>query len=91
MQTYRVALGDRSYPIHIGAGLLGRVDLITPHLRSKRVAIITNEVVAPLYLDSFRRYLDGAGIRSDTIVLPDRKSTRLNSSHVSESRMPSSA
>ena len=50
MQTLNVALGERAYPIHIGRGLLGRADLILPHLKTKRVAIVTNAVVGPLYL-----------------------------------------
>ena len=50
MQTLIVGLAERSYPIHIGSGLLGRVDLLLPHLPHKRVAIVTNTTVAPLYL-----------------------------------------
>ena len=45
----RVALGERSYPIHIGAGLMERGALFAPHLASRRAAIVTNETVAPLY------------------------------------------
>ena len=50
MQTLTVDLGDRSYPIHIGAGLLGQAELILPHLAQKRAVIVTNTTVAPLYL-----------------------------------------
>ncbi|MEY4593178.1 MAG: hypothetical protein RIR18_2073 [Pseudomonadota bacterium] len=71
MQTLTVELGDRSYPIHIGCGLLDRGDLIAPHVRQKKVAIVTNETVAPLYLARLQATLRGIGIESLPIVLPD--------------------
>ena len=42
MQTLNVALAKRSYPIHIGRGLLTDASLILPHLKRKHVAIVTN-------------------------------------------------
>jgi len=48
MHTLNVALGERSYPIHIGAGLLARAELIADRLPKKRAAIITNTTIAPL-------------------------------------------
>jgi len=72
MQTLRVALGERSYPIHIGSGLMGAGELLVPHLaEQERVAIVTNEVVAPLYLGQLRETLRAAGIDPVEIVLPD--------------------
>lgn len=71
MRTLNVALGDRAYPIHIGRGLLSDAGLITPHLKTRRAFIVTNDVVAPLYLDRLRATLEGAGIRVDQVVLPD--------------------
>ncbi|MDR3393485.1 MAG: 3-dehydroquinate synthase [Parasulfuritortus sp.] len=71
MQTLSVDLGDRSYPIHIGAGLLDRADLILPHLAQKRVAIVTNTTVGPLYLDRLTATLSNAGVEVLPIVLPD--------------------
>jgi 3-dehydroquinate synthase len=71
MQTLNVALGERAYPIHIGRGLLGRADLILPHLKTQRVAIVTNEVVGPLYLERLRAGLEDAGVRTAAVVLPD--------------------
>ena len=71
MQTLTVDLGDRSYPIHIGTGLLGQVELILPHLLQKRVAVVTNTTVAPLYLDKLTNTLQAAGVTVMTIVLPD--------------------
>ena len=71
MQTLTVDLGDRSYPIHIGPGLLDQADLIAPHLAQKRVAIVTNTIVGPLYLDRLTRGLESAGVSVLPIVLPD--------------------
>ena len=71
MQTLTVDLGDRAYPIHIGAGLLDRADLILPHLMQKRVAIVTNTTVAPLYLARLTATLTAAGVAVHPVVLPD--------------------
>jgi 3-dehydroquinate synthase len=71
MQTVRVALGERSYPIHIGAGLLERAGLIGPLLPQRRVAIVTNETVAPLCLERVARALDAAGVATVRVVVPD--------------------
>jgi len=71
MLSLKVELGDRSYPIHVGAGLLDRPDLVSPHLKSKRVVVVTNDVVAPLYLERLERTLCGAGATTAAIVLPD--------------------
>ena len=69
METLSVALGDRAYPIHIGAGLIGRADLYRPYLAGGSVAIVTNDVVAPLYLSKVKQAL--AGARTAEIVVPD--------------------
>ena len=74
MQTVRVALGERAYPIHIGSGLLGRVDLLLPHLAAKRVAIVSNTTVAPIYLDRVAGPLDAAGVRVTKVLVPDGES-----------------
>jgi 3-dehydroquinate synthase len=71
MQTVRVALGPRSYPIHIGAGLLGRADLVAPALPQRRAAIVTNRTVAPLHLEPLAAGLQAAGIACVRIVVPD--------------------
>ena len=71
MQTLNVNLNERSYPIHIGQGLLSQVDLITPFLKRKSVAIVTNTTVAPLYLHQLVATLKTADIKIVEIVLPD--------------------
>ncbi|HSJ79684.1 MAG TPA: 3-dehydroquinate synthase, partial [Thiobacillus sp.] len=71
MQTLTVDLGDRSYPIHIGAGLLNQADLILPHLAQKRVMVVTNTTVAPLYLARLTATLDASGVAATQVILPD--------------------
>lgn len=68
MRTLWLDLGDRSYPIHIGQGLLARPELVAPHLGG-RVAVVTNEVVAPLYLEGVMAALKP--FAPIAIVLPD--------------------
>jgi 3-dehydroquinate synthase len=70
MHTVSVDLGDRSYPIYIGERLLERADLVTPHLRQKRVALITDTTLAALHLDTVVRALTAAGVSVTPIVVP---------------------
>ena len=67
----KVDLGERSYPIEIGTGLLKDVKLLSRTIKGKRLAIITNDVVAPLYLDKLTASLKDAGKEVISIVLPD--------------------
>lgn len=69
MQTLQVDLGERSYPIYIGADLLHRGDLLAPHIIGRQVAVVTNETVAPLYLDALKAALADYAVTA--IVLPD--------------------
>ncbi len=71
MQTLTVDLGERAYPIHIGPGLLDRADLVLPHLKQKRVVIVTNTTVGPLYLARLRQSLADAGVAAEAVILPD--------------------
>lgn len=71
MQTLTVDLGDRSYPIHIGSGLLSQARLILPHLLQKRVMVVSNTTVAPLYLAQLTATLEGGGVAVASVVLPD--------------------
>jgi 3-dehydroquinate synthase len=71
MRTLNVSLGARTYPIHIGPGLLARGELIAGHLRTPRAAIVSNEVVAPLYLSALQGALERVGVRSTVVILPD--------------------
>jgi 3-dehydroquinate synthase len=71
MQTLKVELANRSYPIHIGRGLVSNADLILPHLKRKHVAIVTNTTVAPLYLEQLSASLQASGVSVISIILPD--------------------
>ncbi len=71
MQTLGVGLAERSYPIHIGAGLLGNAGLLAEHIPNKRVAIVTNTTVAPLYLETLKQTLQSIGVGSVSVILPD--------------------
>ena len=66
-----VDLGERSYPITIGPGLIDDAALLRKHIGSERVAIVTNTVVAPLYLARLTASLQAAGKQVSAIVLPD--------------------
>jgi 3-dehydroquinate synthase len=67
VETITVALGDRSYPIHIGAGLLDDATLYGTTAR--QILVVTNDVVAPLYLARVQDALRGRQV--DALVLPD--------------------
>lgn len=69
MLSLDVDLGDRSYPILIGPGLLGQPGLLAPYVKGARALIVSNEVVAPLYLDKLRASL--TGVQVEALVLPD--------------------
>lgn len=69
--TLQVDLGDRSYPITIGQSLLSDGALINRYIAGRRVAIVTNTTVGPLYLDKLRKLLVDAGKQVTTIILPD--------------------
>ena len=66
-----VSLGERSYPIHIGAGLLDDAALFAPHVAGRTAAIVTNTTVGPLYGERLGATLERAGARRLSIVLPD--------------------
>ena len=73
IKTLRVELGERHYPIYIGSGLLGQSDLFTRHIAGKQVLVVTNDTVAPLYLEKTLAALHSSGVarRCDTVILPD--------------------
>jgi 3-dehydroquinate synthase len=69
MSTLTVELGERSYPIFIQAGLLKQANQLSSYLSSKKAVVITNEVVAPLYLPGLIETLPDIQINS--IVIAD--------------------
>jgi 3-dehydroquinate synthase len=72
LQKLTVELGDRTYPILIGAGLLSQPEVVGPLVGPRDVAIVSNTIVAPLYLDTLRDALGReAPRRVVEVVLPD--------------------
>jgi 3-dehydroquinate synthase len=67
VETIVVALGQRSYPIHIGPSLLDEPQLYAK--AAKQVLIVTNDVVAPLYLKRVQAVLEGRDL--ETLIVPD--------------------
>jgi len=68
LQSLHVDLGDRSYPIHIGENILSE-DLIASYIHGRQVMVVTNETIAPLYLDDLRKCL--TKFQVDVTILPD--------------------
>ncbi len=73
MKQLEVALDDRSYPIYIGENLLARSELFSAVIRSSQLMIVTNETVAPLYLDELKSALKASGNDYEIaeVILPD--------------------
>ncbi|MFP4147162.1 MAG: 3-dehydroquinate synthase [Halorhodospira sp.] len=66
MRTLWVELGERSYPIYIGEGLLGQQGLLNEHVAGERALLVSNETVAPLYADHL-----AIGAEAASLILPD--------------------
>ncbi|MBG7601993.1 MAG: 3-dehydroquinate synthase [Gammaproteobacteria bacterium] len=64
-----VDLGDRSYPIIIGPGIISTAESYKNSIRSRQVMVVTNETVAPLYLDNVLQALRGFHV--EQVILPD--------------------
>lgn len=76
-RTVRVELGDRAYDILIGPGLIATAGReIASRLKGRKIAVITDAHVAPLYLDGFMASLKAEGIESVSLVLPSGEKTK---------------
>lgn len=76
-RTVRVELGDRSYDILIGSGLIADAGReIASRLKGRKIAVITDVHVAPLYLDGFMASLKAEGIEAVSLVLPAGEKTK---------------
>lgn len=73
MSVVNVDLGDRSYPIYIGSSLLDKPELLQRHIKGKKVLVVTNTTVAPLYLDKVIAGIKGKGadVIVESVILPD--------------------
>lgn len=69
MDRVNVDLGDRSYPIFIGAGLLASLGALLPALAGRQVMVVTNSTIAPLYLHRVEQAF--GDYRVDHVILPD--------------------
>lgn len=69
MQTLNLDLGDRSYPIYIGQGLLQQPELLTAHVKGRRCVTVSNETIAPLYLEAINAALKS--YKQSAVILPD--------------------
>lgn len=69
MKTLKVDLGERSYPIYIGNDLLSDSDLVKPYVKGTQVLIVSNTIVAPLYLSKVEKMF--AAFNCKHIILPD--------------------
>ena len=70
MHTLHVDLGERSYPVYIGRDLLADSQLLARHVAGSQVVIVSNETVAPLYVEKVRALLGRRKLITE-IVLPD--------------------
>ncbi len=69
MHTINIELADHAYPVYLGAGALSAISLWQQHLGDGKTLIVSNDVVAPLYLDALRSALPGR--ETEVHVMPD--------------------
>ncbi len=69
MHCLTVELGERSYPIFIGENLFDHGEIFAKHIRGSQVLVVSNETIAPLYLDKLLALLNDFTV--DTVILPD--------------------
>ena len=85
MKTLTVDLGERSYPIHIGSNLLSQHDLVSSHVSGTQVMIVTNDVVAPLYLQQAKSLFKD--FECHVVILPDGEKHKTLTNHVLAQRV----
>ncbi|WP_369309367.1 3-dehydroquinate synthase [Providencia rettgeri] len=71
MEKVTVTLDERSYPINIAPGLYNQTGAFWPLAAGQRAMIVTNETLAPIYLEKIKRALEASGVKVDSITLPD--------------------
>ena len=65
-----VALDNRSYPITIGENLLSQFEHFKLH-SGQRVLVVTNDTIAPIYLQHLLDMLEAHGVKTDSVIVPD--------------------
>lgn len=71
MERITVSLGERSYPITIAAGLFNHPASFWPLKAGNKAMLVTNSILAPLYMDKLRTLFENMGVNVDQIILPD--------------------
>lgn len=72
-----VALGDRSYSIHIGSGLFEQLEsLCRPFVDGRHVVIVSDSKVAPLYLEKVQSKLEPAALKVDALVVEEGEKSK---------------
>ena len=74
MINLSVELGKRSYPIKIGSGILNRSGVLDEYIDRRDVLIVTNEVLAPMYLEPLKALINSA--RVESLTLPDGEANK---------------
>jgi len=69
MKTLNVDLGERSYPIYIGPDLILKPELVAPFVKGKQVVIVSNETIAPLYLEATLKLF--SNYQTESVILKD--------------------
>ena len=69
--TLTVELGDRSYPIFIGSGLLSQPELLCRYVKGGTALIVSNTTIAPLYIEQIKTNLDSQNIQHGCVILED--------------------
>lgn len=69
MHTLNVDLGDRSYPIFIGEGILSKSRLIEPYIKGNSTSVVSNTTIAPLYINSIHQFTKN--YKNIDVILPD--------------------
>jgi 3-dehydroquinate synthase len=70
MHTLHVDLGERSYPVYIGRDLLSDPEILARHAKGSQLVIVSNDTVAPLFMDRVRAALGERGLLTE-VILPD--------------------
>lgn len=71
MERVTVTLGERSYPITIEAGLFNNPASFLPLQSGDKALIVTNDSIAPFYLEQVKNCLNKLGVQADSLILPD--------------------
>jgi 3-dehydroquinate synthase len=75
-ETVNVALGARSYDIHIGPGFIQRAGALLAPFARGALPVVTDDNIAPLHLERLKEALRKEGLEAKPIILPAGESTK---------------